>query len=101
MVNWRAKESHLPKTPHSMEEFLTQLQEAGLIQKYELNGEKFIHQIPSSCERAGKSVGLFSIAGLRASQGSTKALMDSTFKFYPQFIKQLFIVHAFVGKYVS
>lgn len=83
-----------------MDEFIHQLEDKAVIDNFNILDEKFIHHIPSSCERAGNSVALFTESGMK-SVGSTKSTMDGTFKFFPNFVKQLFIIHCFVGKFVS
>lgn len=95
MINWRAKGCSLPKIPHSMDEFIDQIESDEMLCRFNINNEKFIHIIPSSCERSGKSVALFTLSGIKAIEG--KALVDATFKFYPNFVKQLFVIHSYVG----
>lgn len=101
MQNWRKLGSNLPRPPHSMDELLEQCQDPEIVEHFKIEGNQFIHVVPSSCERAGRSIALFTSAGLEAVKGTTQVLMDGTFKFYPSYIKQLFVVHAYVGKYVS
>lgn len=101
MINWRSKESSVPKIPHSMDEFISQVETDENIDKYSINDEQFIHLIPSSCERAGQSVALFTASGIKVLQQRNKTTMDGTFGFFPKFVKQLFIIHAFIGKFVS
>lgn len=101
MKNWRKKSARVPQTPHTMEKLVDQLNDVSICESFNLDEEKFIHLVPSSCERAGQSVALFTESGLKAMQGSSKALMDGTFKFFPTYMKQLFIIHSYIGNFVS
>lgn len=80
-----------------MDEIIEQCHDNSITDTFKINNEKFMHWIPSSCDRAGKSVALFTDSGIKAAQASTNALMDATFKFFPSFIKQLFIIHSYIG----
>ena len=95
---WRTKNLFLPVSPISTEEILQQMRDDRIIKRFStMDSERFIHQIPQSSVNAGKSFILFSHSILSLIGSACDACCDGTFKFFPSFFCQLYIIHVFIG----
>lgn len=103
MRKWRAKSSDKMIHPHSALELTDQLPpKQAASSSILLNDEQFVHAIPSSCPEAGTSVILFT--GSKFDQIDKKnctVFADGTFKYFPSFFMQLYVLHFLVEKHVS
>lgn len=104
MKRWRAQNSSLPKNPKTLTQVIEQIDSIVLNERFSLEGENFIHKIPSSSSNSGVTVALFCHSMLRKiidSQSRITGFIDGTFGISSALFSQLYVVHLNVKKYVS
>lgn len=103
MLNWISERSKcsLEEIPHDMETFFQMAGNVSIREYFLIDGETFIFQVPTNCETAGKSVALLTQSGFERTCESGHINFDGTFKFFPSFIYQLFILLATVNSHVN
>jgi hypothetical protein len=110
IITYREVESTIKKTraktyakpPTSVEDLSNLLKQEEICNRYGMNaGEKFIHEIPSSSPRAGKSFICHTESAFLRAGDNIKAFADGTHKFFPEYFLQLFIIHVKIREFVS
>ena len=102
MRNWKKQGTNLPKSPQNINEFVEVLQNPAAMANFNVLSEKFVHLVPSSSSESGVTVALFTEEFLNKipEKENIVAYGDGTFKYFPSFVKQLFIIHFKVGRHV-
>lgn len=98
---WKKKSKFIPTRPESVEAITQQMRDPEIAARFSINTEQFLHSIPSSSNDSGQSIALFTRSSLERIRERHDACADGTFKIYPGFFRQLFIVQFFVEKFVN